>query len=248
MIDYIKVNKYSSVPLYDQIRSSLEEAIKGGKLKAGDKLPTEEEVCKYFAISRPVVRQAYSELIKAGLIVRERGRGTFVKELDNRQLFMKHVISFHEEMRLQGKVPYTKMLESGFWKEDDRIFSVLKIPEGGRCYYLERLRYGDGRPFEHVYNYLPYERFPGLEKYDFGKNSLYETLKADYGVKIVRAHRSLQATRATAKQAELLGLPRSATLLVIESAVYDQNDQPVELSIESIAGDSHRYDFDVYND
>ena len=41
----IQLDKTSAVPLYEQLRKALLEAITSGKLSAGTKLPTEEELC-----------------------------------------------------------------------------------------------------------------------------------------------------------------------------------------------------------
>ena len=75
----IQLDKTSAVPLYEQLRKALLEAITSGKLPAGTKLPTEEELCAQFGISRPVARQAYNMLIEEGFVERMRGRGTFVR-------------------------------------------------------------------------------------------------------------------------------------------------------------------------
>ena len=48
----IQLDKTSAVPLYEQLRKALLEAITSGKLSAGTKLPTEEELCAQFGISR----------------------------------------------------------------------------------------------------------------------------------------------------------------------------------------------------
>ena len=61
----IQLDKTSAVPLYEQLRKALLEAITSGKLSAGTKLPTEEELCAQFGISRPVARQAYNMLIES---------------------------------------------------------------------------------------------------------------------------------------------------------------------------------------
>ena len=45
----IQLDKTSAVPLYEQLRKALLEAITSGKLSAGTKLPTEEELCAQFA-------------------------------------------------------------------------------------------------------------------------------------------------------------------------------------------------------
>ena len=47
----IQLDKTSAVPLYEQLRKALLEAITSGKLSAGTKLPTEEELCAQFGIS-----------------------------------------------------------------------------------------------------------------------------------------------------------------------------------------------------
>ena len=75
----IQLDKISAFPLYEQLRKALLEAITSGKLPAGTKLPTEEELCAQFGISRPVARQAYNMLIEEGFVERMRGRGTFVR-------------------------------------------------------------------------------------------------------------------------------------------------------------------------
>ena len=70
----IQLDKISAVPLYEQLRKALLEAITSGKLPAGTKLPTEEELCAQFGISRPVARQAYNMLIEEGFVRSEERR------------------------------------------------------------------------------------------------------------------------------------------------------------------------------
>ncbi|MEG1301833.1 MAG: GntR family transcriptional regulator, partial [Erysipelotrichaceae bacterium] len=80
-------------------------AIIQGILKPNDKLPTEEELCKTFSISRPVIRQAYSELINEGIITRYKGKGTFVKEREIKGAFFRELSNFQNEMIRLGLNP-----------------------------------------------------------------------------------------------------------------------------------------------
>lgn len=73
-----KIDKESPLPLYWQLKEIIKEKIGQGELKPGDRIPTENELCKRFAISRTPVRQALAELANEGLLFRRRGRGTFV--------------------------------------------------------------------------------------------------------------------------------------------------------------------------
>ncbi len=74
-----RLNGSSPVPLYAQLATILQSHIRESRSQlSGTRLPSEAEITDYFKISRPTVRQAMSELLAIGLIVRQRGRGTFV--------------------------------------------------------------------------------------------------------------------------------------------------------------------------
>ena len=108
----IQLDKISAVPLYEQLRKALLEAITSGKLPAGTKLPTEEELCAQFGISRPVARQAYNMLIEEGFVERMRGRGTFVRSPDTRGRFLNKQLSFAAEMGVLNLEHRTEVLRA----------------------------------------------------------------------------------------------------------------------------------------
>jgi DNA-binding FadR family transcriptional regulator len=64
--------------LVDQLCAHLERQIDEGRLRPGDRLPTERELSAQLGASRNVVRMALGELHKAGKITRHVGRGTMV--------------------------------------------------------------------------------------------------------------------------------------------------------------------------
>lgn len=66
------------VPLSDELASRIRRAISDGKMKSGDRLPTQQELCAMYGVSRPVVREAISRLKSDGLVVSQQGRGHFV--------------------------------------------------------------------------------------------------------------------------------------------------------------------------
>ena len=63
------------------VQEHIEQAIQEGKLPAGEKLPTEMDLCDNFGVSRTVMREALRGLSAKGLISIEKGRGMFVKEI-----------------------------------------------------------------------------------------------------------------------------------------------------------------------
>jgi len=69
-----------AAPLSKRVAEALSAEIRSGRLKPGDKLPTEPELVKQFSVSRTVVREAVSRLKSIGLIDSRQGSGVFVLE------------------------------------------------------------------------------------------------------------------------------------------------------------------------
>ena len=67
-------------PRYIQVYSTVRDWIYQGSYKPGSRLPTEEELCRLFQVSRITTRKAVDMLVDEGLVVRQPGRGTFVVE------------------------------------------------------------------------------------------------------------------------------------------------------------------------
>src|SRR6266508_3757194 len=74
----MSIDPKQPIPLYFQLKTLLLEEILGARYGPGDRLPTEHELCEWYAFSRPPVSRALSELAEEGVILRHRRRGTFV--------------------------------------------------------------------------------------------------------------------------------------------------------------------------
>jgi len=74
----ILLDKTSRVPIYDQIKEQIKGLIHAGQIKTGDQLPTIRELSVELAVNFNTVALAYRDLVNEGVIVTERGKGTFV--------------------------------------------------------------------------------------------------------------------------------------------------------------------------
>ncbi len=74
----IQVDKTSRVPIYDQIKEQIKGLIHAGQIKTGDQLPTIRELSVELSVNFNTVALAYRDLVNDGVIITERGRGTFV--------------------------------------------------------------------------------------------------------------------------------------------------------------------------
>lgn len=66
-------------PKYRQVFSTLRREIQSGRLRSGDRLPSEANLVRHFGASRITVGRAVRELQSAGLVDRKAGSGTYVR-------------------------------------------------------------------------------------------------------------------------------------------------------------------------
>jgi GntR family transcriptional regulator len=74
----VAVNPSDELPIYRQIMRQIVEAIAGGRLKTGEKLPSHRELSERIVVAPLTVKKAYDELEALGFLETQRGRGTFV--------------------------------------------------------------------------------------------------------------------------------------------------------------------------
>lgn len=74
----IHIDKNSRVPIYDQIKEQIKGLIHAGQVITGDQLPTIRELSVDLAVNFNTVALAYRDLVNEGVIITERGKGTFV--------------------------------------------------------------------------------------------------------------------------------------------------------------------------
>ena len=102
------INHNSSIPLYIQLASELEEGIYNKKYNDGEKLPSENQLCKQHNVSRITVRQALSKLERKNLVYSVHGKGTFVRLADMSQSLIK-ITSFNKTLEQKGLTGHTEI-------------------------------------------------------------------------------------------------------------------------------------------
>lgn len=242
----ILIDKNLSVPLHEQLRKQLTGAIYSGELKVGAKMPTEEELCEKYNISRTVARQAYAALINDKLCYRERGKGTFVRVPEVNDSLVSTSFDFSVEMSNKGFKPETKEISLELIDYDADIFTKLMLEKNEKVWKLVRIRYVNDAPFMYMENYLPYKYFADLDKYNFSRVSLYQTFEKEYGVNVVKVKRIINAINATKKNVEAIGCKKGAALIKIENVGYSENNSIVDYCIEEYDGSGHLLEFEIH--
>jgi GntR family transcriptional regulator len=233
------LDKSGFIPLYYQIQRMLMEKIQSGELKEGDPLASEEELARLHQVSRMTARQALHGLKTSGYAVSRKGRGTFVTRPKMEKNIM-HLQGFTEDMKQRGMAPSSRLLEQVVFGATESLAEKLKISEGDPVLRLRRLRYADGTPMAIEESNIPLRFYPGVERYDFEKNSLYAVLRENYGLRVTWADEIIEALPATREEAELLTIPNKASVLSISRIIMAAGDVPVEVACSRYRGDRYR--------
>lgn len=226
---HMKLNNSSQKPLYMQLKQIITEDIARGKYKTGSQLPPEAEICERYGVSRITVRRAIADLVKEGILHRQQGKGTFVREHKvKRELF--EVGSFSEHTTASGKTPSSQILSNTVISADEELAKVFRQPVGAPLLRLHRLLFIDQEPFIIETSYYPLTLLPDLEKYIGEFPSTYNTLKQRYGINMTRFEKRLEVVYATPHEAELFMCDHGTPMFLLEKLTFDQQGRAIHLS------------------
>ncbi|MGH9586675.1 MAG: GntR family transcriptional regulator [Acidobacteriaceae bacterium] len=238
--EYVQpLDKTGFIPLYYQIQRALMEKIQSGALSQGDPIPSEEELSRTYQVSRMTARQALHGLKVNGFAFSEKGRGTFVTrpKLEKNVL---HLQGFTEDMKQRGMTPSSRILEQFVILASEDLREKLRLAVDEKVMCLRRLRLADGVPMAIEESNIPLQRFPGIERVDFGLYSLYATLREQYGVRVGYADEIIEALPALREEAGLLTIPHRASILSISRIIFTTQEAPIESACSRYRGDRYR--------
>ncbi len=221
------LNPTSKLPLYQQLYELLEERIRVGDWKPGDMIPPESELIASYKVSRITVRKVLEMLVAERLIVRERGRGSFVAQ-PKLEHGMTRIVSFTDDMRQRGFVPGTRIIFSGLVPAPRIIADALSVPEGEELARIDRLRLADDEPLCVEESFLIHRHIPGILEHDLVKDSLREIKQREYGIRWSRARQTIQAIAAPPDIARLLSIRTGSPLLYFERVTWSQDNIAME--------------------
>jgi len=245
-VDYFKdrpLDKTIPIPLYYQLIEVIQNYI--NEHDDSFPIPTENDLCKIYEISRPTVRQAINELVTEGLIVREKGRGSFINKKKIPQDFLLNIISFNDEMQSKGLKPDTKVLAFCSRKPTPEVMKNLRIKSTDSTYFLSRLRSINGEPIVLVNTYLPSSLTKGILRKNMEKESLYHIIEHDFGYKILRTLRTLEIRKAGKYEASLLNMKEGDPIHFIQTIAFIENDTPIEFSTAYYSGERNKFTVEI---
>lgn len=224
------IDRASTEPYYLQLANIIEQRIKSGALKSGERIPGESELCRSFDLARSTVRDTFRVLEQKRLIRIVPRRGAFVSDQSDNRWKLQVTEGFLETAaHAPDVVITTSVLE---WQEaplPDLAARALGLPPGTVGFSLERLRFLGGLPAVYSTNWMPLAvgrtliGKPVLK----GTQSLNATLR-EAGYRIYHARREVAAVLPPVDAARYLQLSKNVPALQIKSMSRDISGMPFD--------------------
>lgn len=230
------LDRHSVVPLYYQIQQRLLQQIRSGTLKAGQPVPSEQEISSRMGVSRMTARQALKSLCSLGVAYSQRGKGTFVSRFKLEKSF-RQVLSFSEEMSARGSRPRSKVLEFRRIEPDSQIAEALHALAGDEILLVRRVRMADSAPLCVESTHISARLCPTFRQEFDPRGSLYRFLAEHCNVQIDFADEVAEASVASSEEARLLRIRKNAPVFRFTRTAYMQSGEPVEFVRSVYRGD-----------
>ena len=231
----------SSKPLYEQVKEYILHNIQTKEFAPNTRLPSERDLASQFGVSRLTVSRAFKELIQAGRLHVQIGKGTYVSE-EPIDLQLETLTSFTEEMSARQQDASSLILQAELVPADEHVARHLKLPVSVSVVLLRRVRLANKYPIAIEESSIVASICPNiLINHDFSRESLYAVLRDEYNVLMAYAEQSFEARVASEEEAKHLEIATNDPILSINRVTYTQDNKPVEYVKSVYRGDRYKF-------
>lgn len=222
---------------FDQVSAEIEKRIHDGIYVSSQKLPSEYDLAKEFGCSRLTIRKAIEDLINKNVLVKRRGKGSYVMKQSKIQSGRSGLQGFTEAAKAYGKTSSTEVISYQKVAEpSEDILDALQLEGDQSIYELVRRRILDDEPMTVEKIYLSEDYVEGLTKDDF-EGSLFKLLEEK--TEIAYSHQEVEAILVNPDLSKLLAVPMGDPLLKVYSVMYALDATPIFYDISYYRSDRY---------
>ncbi len=216
------------LPRYHQIYLVLREQLSEGRFGTDIPLPGELDLAGQFGVSRVTMRAALDRLAVDGLIVRQRGRGTFARRLPAPGPAPANLAGLLDNLVSMGLKTAVRLIDLDNVGAPPDVAGSLGITRGEPVQKAVRVRSHKSAPFSHITTFVPAAICASFSRKQLSAKPMLSLLE-EAGVKVASAEQTVSAKLADHAVAPLLEVELGAALLAVTRIVYDERKRPVQL-------------------
>jgi DNA-binding GntR family transcriptional regulator len=204
-----------TVPQHKMLYEILRRHIVDGVYREGDLLPSENELCQLYGMTRPTVRQSLGNLANDGYIRKHQGKGSIVHQRPKEIgiLSVSGTTSAVGDRNLKTRIIVKPHLIP--WP-DEFMFILSELEKESGCVYMERLRLLDNVPIFYDISYIANINLPRITARQFENRSLFRILREHYSIEIKGGEQRIRAISPSSKTARFLKLEKGQPVLHLE--------------------------------
>ena len=169
MLDsFDEINKAVAQPIYQQIKTHIEQKIAAGDWVAGQKLPSENDLVTALDVSRMTINRALRELTQEGLINRVHGIGSFIAEKP-RHASLIELQDIALEIKQGGRRHSSQVLALETLPAPADIAEAMGVVEASTLFYLRAVHLQDDLPIQLESRYVSPQAMPEFIHQDFSR-------------------------------------------------------------------------------
>lgn len=214
---------------YKIVAETLEKEISEGMYDETKKIPTEEELGQRFEVSRNTIRKAIEILVKKGWVYQIQGSGVFVRDnLGPNMINLQNMNGLTNDF--SDREIRTEVINFDLIQADKTLSEKMKCEIGTPIYFVNRLRYIDGKSYTVEYSYFNKNLILYLNE-EIIRGSIYNYIREDLKLNIGLVDRIFYADYISDNDAELLGVENGAPTMVNENMAKLANGEIFDYSI-----------------
>lgn len=214
--------------LYVQVADYVREKIYSKEWGVDERIPSEHELMSMLHLSRGTVQKGIRSLVEEGLLVQQRGRGTFVIQPVMARPSSNQLHSFAESMNEQGIHFVTKVVERRCGKATNVCAKSLEIAVGDPYLYLMRVRFVSDEPVMLIESRINLNACPELEQVDYEQEGLFDAVERLSGQSVGTAEMTYSARAAGKRRGRWLQCSERSPVLDLDQLVRLADGTPIE--------------------
>lgn len=230
-----RIDKAISTPLYEQLANLIRNSVNSGKLQYGSQIPSEQELCDAYQISRITVRKAIDLLVEENILYRKHGKGTYVYYPLYLEDSVAQMHSFTSLAKKQHLSMRTHILNQEVVQIADAELKEFSFVDPSIKEYIRvcRLRSINGKKALLEQDYLPM-KYAAIVSMDLEDKSLYEVLYETAGASPSNFSDRFRVFPATREMADALEVPVGTSLLAVYQTVLDAELKIIYYNVQYI--------------